>query len=77
MAWERWQEWYEDYKQQQFLLLGGLNRFRNRMLSMAWEQWQVHECLHHSFITLSCDDDFSGSSGTLKSRMSNFSWVEP
>jgi len=34
MGWERWQEWYEDFKQQQFLLLGGINRFRNSLLSM-------------------------------------------
>ena len=44
-AWERWQEWYEDYvaqKERYALLVGGaLNRMRNLALSRAWEQWQA------------------------------------
>ena len=41
MAWEKWQEWYAEMKDQQRLMGGALNRMRNFHLSKAWEQWQV------------------------------------
>ena len=41
MAWEQWQQWYADIKDQQFKLAGALRRMMNRKLSMGWEQWQV------------------------------------
>ena len=40
MAWERWQQWYAELKDQQFRLAGALRRMMNRQLSMAWESWQ-------------------------------------
>ena len=39
-AFNRWVEWYEDIKQQQFRISGAINRLMNRKLSMAWERWQ-------------------------------------
>ena len=40
MAWEQWQFWYAEVKDQQFKLAGALKRMMNRKLSQAWEQWQ-------------------------------------
>ena len=40
MAWEQWQFWYEEVKNQQFRMAGALNRMKNMKLSQAWEQWQ-------------------------------------
>ena len=40
MAWEKWQEWYAEIKDQQRLMGGALTRFMQRQLSMAWEKWQ-------------------------------------
>ena len=46
MAWERWQEWYADLKDQQFKVAGALRRMLHRKLSMAWEKWQVCRKTH-------------------------------
>ena len=40
MAWEKWQEWYAEMKNQQHLMSGAANRLRNYHLSRAWEKWQ-------------------------------------
>jgi len=40
-AWEQWQFWYEEVKEQQFKLAGALRRMMNRKLSQAWESWQA------------------------------------
>ena len=39
-AWEQWQFWYAEVKQQQFMMSGAIRRMQQLQLSKAWEQWQ-------------------------------------
>ena len=40
MAWEKWQQVYQDLKFANRMGGGAIRRMLNRKLSMAWEKWQ-------------------------------------